>query len=178
MGKPKALLPWAGTTLIEYGVRELGSAVDDLIVVLGHRAEELAPLAPRHVVNESYRDGRSTSIEAGMRALPGGATAVVIANVDQPRPSAILRRLIEAHQAARSLISRPVVGDAHGHPTVFDRALFDELRSLSEENEGLKSVLRRHADAIQNVPFDDPIVLLNLNRPEDYESARARFHYH
>jgi molybdenum cofactor cytidylyltransferase len=178
MGDLKALLPWAGTTLIEYGVRELGAAVDDLIVVLGHRADELAPLAPHHVVNDRYREGRSTSIEAGMRALPAAATAVVIANVDQPRPAAILRRLVEAHKAAHCLISRPVFGEAHGHPTVFDRALFDELRSLSEETEGLKSVLRRHADAIQNVPFDDPIVLLNLNRPEDYESARARFRYH
>src|SRR5579884_494032 len=126
MGDLKALLPWAGTTLIEYGVRELGAAVDDLIVVLGHRADELAPLAPHHVVNDRYREGRSTSIEAGMRALPAAATAVVIANVDQPRPAAILRRLVEAHKAAHCLISRPVFGEAHGHPTVFDRALFDE----------------------------------------------------
>ena len=43
---------------------------------------------------------------------------------------------------------------------------------------GLKSVLRRHEAAIQNVPFDDPVVLLNLNRPEEYEAARASFAPH
>src|SRR5262249_57947767 len=118
-----------------------------------------------------YRDGRSTSIEAGMRAVPPDAEAVLIANVDQPRPRSVLRRLVDQHNGA--LISRPVFGDAHGHPTVFDRSLFDELRALSEETEGLKSVLRRHEAQIQNVPFDDPVVLMNLNRPEDY-----RRHYH
>jgi CTP:molybdopterin cytidylyltransferase MocA len=36
----------------------------------------------------------------------------------------------------------------------------------------MKSVLRAHADAIQDVEIDDPSVLLNLNTPEDYDAAR------
>jgi molybdenum cofactor cytidylyltransferase len=175
MRQLKALLPWGRTTLLEYAAEQLAAAVDESIVVLGHRADELAPLVGRYVLNEHYREGRSTSIEAGMRVVPSDAAAVLVANVDQPRPAAVLSQLIEAHHRAGALISRPVVGDDHGHPTVFDRALFDELRQLSEESEGLKSVLRRHSGAIQNVPFDDPVVLLNLNRPEEYAAAAARF---
>jgi molybdenum cofactor cytidylyltransferase len=175
MGQLKALLPWGSTTLLAYAVEQLGQAVDETVVVLGHRAHELAGIVPRHVVNERYREGRSTSIEAGMRAIPAEAEAVLIANVDQPRPAPVLRELVESHRASGALISRPAVGDEHGHPTVFDRALFDELRQLSEETEGLKSVLRRHEGAIQNIPFDDPVVLLNLNRPEEYAAAAARF---
>ena len=176
MGQLKALLPWREATLLQYAERELRAAVDRTIVVLGHRAGELAPLVGEHVVNPRYREGRSTSIEAGMRAAPAEADAVLVANVDQPRPASILKALVAAHQGA--LISRPVYGEEHGHPTVFDRALFDELRHLSEETEGMKSVLRRHAEAIRNVPFDDDVVLLNLNQPGDYQSALARFHYH
>jgi molybdenum cofactor cytidylyltransferase len=175
MGQLKALLPWGRTTLIEYAAQQLAAAVDESVVVLGHRADELVPLVGHHVLNDRYREGRSTSVEAGMRALPDDAEAVLIASVDQPRPTAVLRQLVEAHRNAGALISRPVVGAEHGHPTLFDRALFGELRQLSEETEGLKSVLRRHADAIQNVAFDDPVVLLNLNRPEDYASAAARY---
>lgn len=175
MGELKALLPWGRTTLIEYGVEQLAAAVDHTVVVLGHRADELVGKVPSYVLNERYRAGRSTSIEAGMRAVPAGAQTVLIANVDQPRPAAVLRGLIEAHRAAGALISRPVHGADHGHPTLFDRSLFAELGQLSEESEGLKSVLRRHADAIQDVPFDDPVVLLNLNRPEEYAAAAARF---
>src|SRR5438874_8629090 len=120
MGKLKALLPWAGTTLIDYGVAQVGAAVDELVVVLGHRADELAAYAPRHVVNDRYREGRSTSIEAGIRAVAADAEAVLIASVDQPRPVAILRELLAAHRRGRALISRPVLGEANGHPTVFD----------------------------------------------------------
>ena len=175
MGQLKALLPWGRGTLLEYALDQLGAAVDETVVVLGHRAQDLAPLAPRHVVNERYREGRSTSIEVGMAAVPPSADAVLITSVDQPRPAAVLRELIAAHRRSGALISRPVVGEEHGHPTVFDRALFDELRKVSEETQGMKSVLRRHEAAIQNVSFDDRVVLLNLNHPEDYERAVAEY---
>ena len=176
MGQPKALLPWAGTTLLEYGVEQVDRAVDLLVVVLGHRAADLAKLTPSHVVNDRYREGRSTSIETGVRAVPPDADAVLITSVDQPRPAGILRRLVEAHLKAGALISRPVFGREHGHPTVFGRPLFQELRALSEETEGLKSVLRRHADAMNDVDLGDPIVLLNLNRPDEYSRAYAHYH--
>src|SRR5437773_12268504 len=104
MGQLKALLPWGPTTLLEYGAAQLEAAVDVCIVVLGHRADELAARVPRYVVNERYRDGRSTSIEAGMRALPPAAEAVLIANVDQPRPTDVLRHLLDAHRRAKVLI--------------------------------------------------------------------------
>ena len=33
--------------------------------------------------------------------------------------------------------------------------------------------MQKHGQAVLNVPFDDPQVLLNLNNPRDYESALA-----
>ena len=167
MGQPKALLPWRGTTLLRYCLGELPSP----IVVLGHRADELAPLAgERYVVNERYHEGRATSIAAGVAALPPGTEAVLIASVDQPRPRAAIEAIVAAHRGG---ITRPVHRGEHGHPPLFDRSLFPELRAVAEESEGMKSLLRRHA--VHDVEIDDPIVLVNLNTPEEYARAFERF---
>jgi molybdenum cofactor cytidylyltransferase len=167
MGRPKALLPWRGTDLLAYCVAELPNP----IVVLGHGADELASRVDVPVVvNERYREGRATSIAAGARALPDGVTAVVIASVDQPRPRALIDRLLAAHAGA---ISRPTYRGEHGHPPVFDRSLIPELRAVSEESEGMKSLLRRHA--VADVEIDDPLVVVNLNTPDEYARAYARF---
>jgi molybdenum cofactor cytidylyltransferase len=167
MGQLKALLPWRGTTLLEYCLRELPNPV----AVLGHRAEELAPLiAGRFVVNERYREGRATSIVAGMAAVESDAAAVVIASVDQPRPRAAIEAIVAAHRGG---ITRPVHRGEHGHPPLFGSELFDELRAVAEESEGMKSLLRRHR--VRDVEVDDPIVLLNLNTPEEYARAFERF---
>ena len=167
MGQLKALLPWRGTTLLQYCIGELPSPV----VVLGHRADELAPLVTgRYVVNERYREGRATSIAAGMAAVPAGAEAVVIASVDQPRPRAVIDAVVAARRGG---VTRPVHRAEHGHPPLFDRSLFAELRAVAEESEGMKSLLRRHP--VHDVEVDDPIVLLNLNTPEEYARAFRAF---
>jgi molybdenum cofactor cytidylyltransferase len=176
MGRLKALLPWQGTTLLEYALRELGaSRVDAVVVVLGHAADELAPIVARAgahaVVNPRYREGRATSIAAGVAALPPGIDHLLIASVDQPRPRAVVDALLAAHLAGRRPISRAVHGQRHGHPTVFAAALLDELGRVDEASEGMKSVLRGHADAIQDVEIDDRSVLLNLNTPDEYAAA-------
>src|SRR5438128_1235257 len=137
MGQVKALLPWNGTTLLEYVLGELtASLASEVVVVLGHAAEQIEPLVrpwPVHlVINSRYRDGRSASIRAGIRALGPDPSGVLIASVDQPRPRAIVDALITVHLRRGSMITRPIHGDKHGHPTIFARRYFEELTELSE----------------------------------------------
>jgi hypothetical protein len=87
---------------------------------------------------------------------------------------AVLDALIDAHLSAGATISRAVNRGRHGHPTIFAASLLDELRRVDEASEGMKSILRRHADLIRDVEIDDPSVLLNLNTPEEYEAALKR----
>ena len=72
MGNPKALLPWGSVTLIEYQVQQLRAAdVDEIVVVLGHSADEIRELVPdtaRVVVNLHFQEGRATSLRAGAAA--------------------------------------------------------------------------------------------------------------
>ena len=92
MGRQKALLPWEGTTLLEYQLAQL-AAVDEIreiIVVTGHepdRITEIASAAERTRVahNAAYRTGKVSSIKAGLAAVSPDADAILLLAVDQPR---------------------------------------------------------------------------------------------
>ena len=99
MGSPKPLLPWPSgrgddTTLVEYQVSQLRCAgIDEIIVVLGHRAEEVEPIVGgagvQSVLNPDYAMGKTTSIRAGLAKIDAGAETVMLLAVDQPRPASI-----------------------------------------------------------------------------------------
>jgi CTP:molybdopterin cytidylyltransferase MocA len=180
MGRPKPLLVWGNETLIEYQVRQLRDAgCDPVIVVLGAHEEAVRPLVhqagARAVINELYAEGRASSVRVGAGALSEDAAAALILNVDQPRPSSVHRHLIDEHTAAGAAIATAVHQGKRGHPVIFAATLFPELREVREATEGLRAVMERHADDILEVEFDSPVVILDMNRPEDYEAARATY---
>jgi CTP:molybdopterin cytidylyltransferase MocA len=183
MGRPKAVLDWGGVPLIHYQVRELLEALCEVIVVLGHAADEIRPHVPpeaRIVVNEGYREGRASSLRTGAVALPDDADTIVVLNVDQPRPRQVIEALTAAHRAGdafktQPVITRPIHQGQHGHPLVVSGALLPELRVASEEAQGLRGVVEAHSDAIREVELDSRIVLLDLNTADDYQRALAEF---
>jgi molybdenum cofactor cytidylyltransferase len=177
MGTRKPLLDWGGETLIEYQARQLREAgVDPLVAVLGHEAERVAPaLGGLCVINQRYREGRATSVVAGAEALPDDTAAIVVLSVDEPRPSYVLRRLIDEHAAQGALITIPTHDGVRGHPPVFDGSLLAELRSVDESTEGLRAIYNRHEAEIFEVEFDSPVVLTGMNTPEEYERAKVYF---
>jgi molybdenum cofactor cytidylyltransferase len=175
MESPKPLLAWQGATLIEYQIAQLREAgVDDVIAVLGHRSEDVLPLVvasgARGIINETYREGRASSLRAGAAAAEGAQTVVVL-SVDQPRPATVTRRLLADHTSG---ITVPSHHGRRGHPVILDGALLPELRDVDEATQGLRAVISRHATDVHEVPFDSAAVLLDLNTPEDYRRATAR----
>ena len=176
MGEPKALLDWGGEPLIKYQIRQLQEAgVDEVVVVLGYRADEihrkLHGLTYRSVLNPVYQLGRAGSLRAGAKAVNREASALVLLNVDQPRPAELIRSVIDAHTPQASA-TRPAHGDHHGHPVVLAGRLRAELLAATEDEQGLRGVLAAHEDAIVDVPSDERC-LLDLNTPDDYAAAVA-----
>lgn len=180
MGSPKQLLPWGGKPLIAYHVEELhASGIERTIVVLGHRSDEvravIAGADVEIVVNADYLRGRATSVVAGANAVPDGALAVMTISVDQPRPRDLLAALLEWQSAGQALITLPTYRGRRGHPPVFSGKLIGELRTVSEERQGLREVVQRHASEIGEIPWDSDIVLMGMNTPEEYERALANY---
>jgi molybdenum cofactor cytidylyltransferase len=181
MGTPKPLLDWGGQTLIEYQIAQLKHPpVDDVVVVLGHRAEAIRPLAERAgarvIINEVYqRKGRASSLRAGASAIPDDVRAVLVLHVDQPRPHSIIERLLQTHNENKNLISVPSHEGKRGHPTVLDGWLLPDLRTVRERTQGMRALIERYEESVAEVPFESDIVLLDINSPTEYKKAKERY---
>ena len=181
MGRLKALLPWQGATQIEYQVGSLLDAgVSQLVVVVGHRGDEVgAPITGRTdvtvVENPDYRQGKTTSIKAGLSRVSPSAQAIIVLAVDQPRPVSILKSLIDVHLERGSLITCPEHGGHRGHPFIFSAGLMPELMGITEEGQGLREVVDRHRADTYRLAVDNPIVNADMNSPEDLEEAERLF---
>ncbi len=181
MGRSKALLPWQGGRLVEFQIEQLlAGGIERVVLVLGHEAEAVrrvaSPLARTTIVlNQDYATGKASSVRAGMDATPADADALLILAVDQPRPGALIRRLRQVHERSDALITVPAFGGRHGHPTIFARELFPEMRDVREETQGLRAVRRRHRDRTQAVETATRVPLIDINTPDDYEAALAFF---
>ncbi len=181
MDQPKALLPWQGGTLLEFQVEQLlAGGVERVILVLGHKAERIRQVAsslPRTtiVVNPAYATGKTSSVLAGMDGIPADVDAVLLLSVDQPRPAALIHRLCQAHETSSALITVPAFGGRHGHPTIFARPLFPEMRAITEEEQGLRAVRHRHRAETHVLETTTRMPLIDINTPDDYHSALALF---
>jgi CTP:molybdopterin cytidylyltransferase MocA len=184
MGRPKALLPDAeGRPFVARIVRTFASAgITDLVIVTGSQHDAIAAaviadgpaVMPRFVRNADPSRGQLSSLWVGLDAVDRDAEGVLMTLVDVPmlRPSTI-RAVVDAWHTSRAPIVRPAMGDRHGHPVLFDRSTFDELRR-APLNEGAKTVVHAHADRVVNVPVDDPGCLMDIDTPGDYAQAFTR----
>jgi molybdenum cofactor cytidylyltransferase len=181
IGRPKALLPWQGKTLLEFQVEQLlAGGVERVILVLGHEAARIRNVASSlpHttiVINQHYTTGKTSSIRAGMGAVPAEADAVLVLSVDQPRPATLIREICTTHETRDPLITVPAYGGRHGHPTIFARPLFPEMRAITEEEQGLRAVRHRHRAETSVLETATATPLIDINTPEDYQAALAVF---
>lgn len=176
MGTPKPLLKWQGQTLVEYQGQQLKRLpVDQLVVVLGHGADDVRPLVLSIgglcVINELYDEGRSSSVRVGAAALYEETDTIVVLNVDQPRPVAMMQRLLDEHRKSDNLITVPTHKGERGHPTIFAGSLLPAMREVREETQGLRDVVSSNERHLLEVEFASPVVLLDLNEPDQYETA-------
>lgn len=180
MGSPKPLLDWFGVPLVQSQINSLLEAgVNSVFVVTGHRAYQVrAAIQGDHVqaiVNPHYKQGKSTSVKAGLAALPDDIDAIVLLAVDQPRPAWLIRQVLDAHLARKAVISCPRYDGHGGHPLIFDVGLMLELDRISERSHGVRDVMRNHAHEINWIEIDSPLARLDINTPGAYEVARETY---
>ena len=178
MGRPKALLPIgsSGDTFFDRVTRTLLDAgMQEVIVVVGADAEAVrAGARPRSGVrivdNPDYDRGQLTSLLAGLDAIDAErTTAALVTLIDVPLVSAAtVRTLIAAQRDCAAPVVRPVSNGRHGHPVIFGRELFDELRRADPAH-GAKRVVRAHAAEMIEVPIDDEGAFTDIDTRDEYE---------
>ncbi len=180
MGAFKLLLPWRGHTVIWQVVATLAAAgLDDVLVVAGYRAAELAPAlagtSARTVVNHDYEKGMLSSIQTGLAALLAEnpqKPAALLCLGDQPQIEARLVRAILAEGAAHNWTSIvvPSFAGRAGHPILLPRARWPEILATEEP---LRAVMAAHRDSTVYLPVASPATLADLDTPADYQRMMA-----
>ena len=180
MGRFKPLLPFGGLPMVVCVAESLSAAgVSPVLVVTGHRRNEVAAAVESFgggdvwlVHNPDFERGEMlSSVRAGVGELPPGAAAFVLALADQPavEPETI-QLLCDTWRRTGAPIVRPCHDGRHGHPILFSSECIPEILALTP-GETLKSLVRRRADAIVDVPVADPAVVADVDTPEDYQQV-------
>jgi len=172
MGRPKALLPYRGTTFLGHLVAVTRHPrIGPLRVVLGAYAEEIragARLPPEtFVLNPDWPAGQLSSLQAAFHSLEAEATeGILVCLVDHPLITAdLVAALIAAFDRAPGSIVLPVYRGRRGHPVIFPNRLYPELLHAPAEV-GARAVVRAHASEVVEVETEEEGVVLNLNDPE------------
>jgi molybdenum cofactor cytidylyltransferase len=183
MGTPKALLTTPdGQSFIARIVRSLLEAdILDVVIVTGtdHDAivdavrRDAPPVAPRFVRNPDPARGQLSSLWVGMDASVTSATeGLLMTLVDVPMVDpATISAVIDAWRRTHAPIVRPAIGDRHGHPVIFDRSVFADLRRAPMDD-GAKTVVRARETEIVNVTVADEGCLVDVDTRADYEALR------
>jgi molybdenum cofactor cytidylyltransferase len=180
MGTLKQLLPFGDRTVIEQVARTLTRSRlgPDVVVVLGHRAEEIvAPISAlpvRFAYNPDPEGDMLSSIRCGLAYIAPGQ-AVLIALGDQPLvTTGIVDQLIAEYERHPEGMVLPEFEGKRGHPMIVSPAYREEMLFQSNPG-GLKGLRDRHADSVRLVPVDTDAVLVDLDYRHEYEAALKRW---
>ena len=161
----KLLIPDAnGRAMIARVVdHALSSAARPVIVVTGHRADEvraaIGARPVRFVHAAAYADGLSASLRAGIEAVPDEASAALICLGDMPLVTGrMIDRLIETYDADEGrLIAAPIGRGKLGNPVLWDRLFFPEIAALTGD-QGARKLLDSHEDDVATVELGDAVL--------------------
>ena len=134
-GAPKLLQDLDGRPVVRWSAEWLcGGPVDEIIVVVPPSDAEirraLQGLDVRFVVNAHANFGMGASIACGVSAVQPHVDAVVVALADEPLVGrAPLVRVVERYTNVGAAIVAPTYRGVRGHPVLFDRSTFEELRA-------------------------------------------------
>ena len=142
-----------------------------LRVVVGAHAQEIRAAAKLDadelVINDNWRRGQLSSLQAAIRSLPASQTeGILLCLVDHPLISVqLVAPLIAAFDRNKNSIVIPTYRGRRGHPVIFPSGIYAELLDAPQEI-GARAVVRAHEADIVEVAVEEEGVILNLNDPE------------
>jgi molybdenum cofactor cytidylyltransferase len=135
---PKLLALLDGKPLVRHVAEAaVRSFVDPVIVVTGHRADDveaaIRTLPVQVTRNTLFAEGLSRSLQAGFSALPPASEAAIVLLGDMPLVTAELVDELAAawRENGKPAALIPIFDGQRGNPVVLSRVLEDPIRKLS-----------------------------------------------
>ena len=157
--------------------RALASRARPVIVVTGHQHDQveaaLAGLDVRRVHNPDFAQGLSTSLKAGLAAVPDDVDGAIVCG-DMPQVTApLIDKLVAAFDPERgALVVVPTMDGKRGNPVLWARRFFPDLMAV-EGDVGARYLIGRYPEAVSEVPLTGTAALTDVDTPEALIRVRA-----
>jgi molybdenum cofactor cytidylyltransferase len=180
MGGPNKLLAEiGGKPLVRIAAEQaLASRARPVVVVTGHQRDKveavLAGLDVQRVHNPDFAEGLSTSVKAGLAALPESVDGAIVCLGDMPQvTAALIDKLAAAFDPEKgALVVVPVIEGKRGNPVVWARRFFPELMAI-DGDVGARHLIGRYPEAVAEVPLTDTAALVDVDTPDALVRVRA-----
>ena len=175
----KLLLPFENQPLIGHIVQTvLLSEVDEVVVVLGHQAdrvrEALTACDVAFAHNPRYREGMTTSIQAGVQAASEQTAGLMICLSDLPmiEPAdlnQVMAAFREAVQQDPRPIIRPVYQTQPGNPVIFS-AHYKPAILAHQDLKGCQNIIKQNHAKVIKVEMTTDHVLRDVDTLDAYRA--------
>ena len=176
LGVPKQLIKWKGKILIEFIIDIVQKAnIQPIYVVLGANYEnikkKLKKLKIEIIHNESWQEGKGSSIRKGIRSLPSWADAAIIFVVDQPYLTVdLVKEIIRQYQVNHYQIIAPIVNGIQTNPVLLDRSVFEDLKILEGEA-GARTIFIKYN--YYQINWQEKNILYDIDHQSDMEYLKT-----
>lgn len=179
LGRPKQLLPWNQTTLLNHVIEQvLQAGCEHCFVVLGCRDQQIESSIPTThrggltiLRNKVWKQGQSTSFHLGVRHVQDTAkrSNVLVTLCDQPGVSIThYERLIDSVNDSAIGVSATAYEDGGGVPACFAHRVLPSLTDPSGDRGARRWIRSRPADQIKII--DCPDAHHDIDTIADYQS--------
>ena len=172
-GENKLTKEIQGTPLIKHSVKNiLASAIDELIVVLGHQKETIEKLINKNekikfVFNKDFESGIASSIKTGLNNLSEKTEAFFICLGDMPMVNPnIYNQLIKSINKREIIV--PTYKGQQGNPVLFAKSMKEKIINISGDV-GAKKILELNKDKILNLEINDQCVTKDFNTQDSFD---------
>lgn len=180
MGSNKLLADVGGKPLVRrVAEAAIASAAEPVIVVTGNAGSgviaALEGLPVQFVENPDFTNGLSTSLRAGLSALPDSCNGAMFLLGDMPDVSAVLiDKLIAGFDPAEGrAICVATRHGKRGNPVLWSRRFFPDIMALTGDI-GAKHLMTGHDELVCEVEAEDDAPLTDIDTPEALAAYRAR----
>jgi len=172
---PKALAPFGKKTALAIAIENC-APINQPVVVLGSDADQILPHVPasaKLVVNEHWRQGQLTSLQAALQQIPTNS-AFLIYPVDHAllKPE-IVQQLVQAFhiRSATQQIVMPRHNSNFGHPVIVSPTLRPEFF----QSKTAREAIYRQPDRIRILEVNTSSIFADFNSLESYNLCLHNF---
>jgi molybdenum cofactor cytidylyltransferase len=188
LGHPKQLVEINNEPLLVRQCKLALSITPNVYCILGYEAKRfsstLRELPVNIIENPQWKNGMSSSIALGVKALPSAIEYVLVVLVDQWKLSeSMLNHLVEQSTLnPNNIVASAQVSDNElginqskpmlGPPCIFPKVYFSQLEQITGEK-GAKTIFYQNIERV--VKIESPEAFIDLDIADDLQQLRKEF---